>query len=485
MPVTCARHPVHTAWWQCPQCSKTLCTRCIVRKKGVNYQSKLDYFCPICDVQARDLELFRVIAPLWRRFPKFLAYPFSSRSSAALIIALALLATLFTRNGFFPAVMHFVMWSFIVKFAIEVLESTSLGRLQPPPMTEKTWVDGLPMAFKQVALYFALLLLMAYLIRAGGLWIIIPAIAGCAAILPAILMLLTINEKLVQALNPLMIIGLISRMGKSYLQLVCFLLLPLGAAAVLGYAADNHLPGWWQDFGISVAFNYATSVGYHMTGYVILQYHRRLEYPVDIENVIISFDPMGFHTVHRSDNQTRTPAACDLLITINQLIQKGELGKAIRQIEMHAKGAEINDLDLSERYLELLRAGKHHERFLAYAPHHLELLAKAGYNSKALSLYLECIRLDKNFVPQALILFKIAGWLDETGRNREAVYALNCLIKHHPQNTIVPKALYRVAQIFHEGLEDVERAKKVLTGLIKRYPDHEITAFAKNYLSGL
>jgi TolA-binding protein len=50
---------------------------------------------------------------------------------------------------------------------------------------------------------------------------------------------------------------------------------------------------------------------------------------------------------------------------------------------------------------------------------------------------------------------------------------------------MVPKALYRVAQIFHEGLKDVERAKKVLTGLIKRYPDHEITAFAKNYLSGL
>ena len=47
---------------------------------------------------------------------------------------------------------------------------------------------------------------------------------------------------------------------------------------------------------------------------------------------------------------------------------------------------------------------------------------------------------------------------------------------------MVPKALYRVAQIFHEGMKDAERSKKILAGLIQRFPDHEITPFARNYL---
>jgi tetratricopeptide (TPR) repeat protein len=485
MPATCARHPAHTAWWQCPRCFKTMCPLCIVRKKAANSVSRSLYFCPICNVETRELELCQVIAPLWKRLPKFLAYPFSTWSSASLILAPALLAAIFNRPGGFSDIMHFAMWSLTVKYAFEALAATASGRLQPPVLTEKTWTEYLPTAFKQIALYFALFLLYLFLVSRNGFWLAMPSMTACAAFLPAILMLLTVSENLLQALNPLMIIGLISRIGRSYLQLVCYLLPLVGMAGTLGYAAGNHLPVWCQVLVPAVVCNFATIVVYHMTGYVILQYHRGLDYPVDLENVITSLNPIGFQAVHRSDAQTRPAANDDLFTTINQLVQKGDVGNAIRQIEMLAKTAEISDLDLSERYLELLRYSGHRGRFLAYAPHHLELLAKASYHSKVLSLYLECIRLNKNFVPQALVLFKIAAWLDDTGKNREAVYALNCLIKHHPQNAMVPKALYRVAQIFHEGLQDVERAKKILAELIQKFPDHEITAFAKNYLSGL
>jgi Tetratricopeptide repeat len=485
MPATCARHPAHTAWWRCPRCFKTLCPRCIVRKESVNNQHQSLYFCPICDVEVRDLELLHVISPLWKRLPRALSYPVSTWSSASLIIGFALLAALFTQRGLLPAAIHFAMWSFIVKYAFKALRSTSSGHLHPPPLTEREWVHQLPMVFKQIALYFTLFLLIVFLVSKGIGWIAIPTLAAGAVFLPAILMLLTINEKLIQSLNPFMIIGLISRIGRSYFQLVGYLLLPVGLAVLFGPAVGDHLPAWCRIFMTALACNYATIIGYHMTGYVILRYHRRLDYPVDIENVIASLDPTGFHAVHYSGRQPPAEANDRLLVEINRLAQKGDLDEAIRQIEMRAKAAKIKDLDLSARYLELLRFARQHKRFLAYAPHHLELLAKAGYNSRASSLYLDCIRLDKNFVPQALILFKIAGWLDETGKNREAVYALNCLIKHHPQNTMVPKALYRVAQILHQGLQDVERAKRVLAGLIQRFPDHEITAFAKNYLSGL
>jgi hypothetical protein len=484
MHVSCARHPAQTAWWQCPRCLKTLCPLCIARTSEGSNRPKTQYFCPICGVEAHNLELSRVLAPLWKRLPKFLAYPFSAGSSALLVLALAVLSTMTALCGIFPAAVHFAVWSIAVVYAFATLKSTSSGSFQPPALTNKIWDGRLPTLIRQIIFYIAFYLIFLLLMDAAPRWVVVMAAAACTAVLPAVLILLSLDEKLFRALKPLHIIGLVGRIGRSYYQLCCFLLLLIGMVGVLGTVAGYHLPVWGRIFVAAVASNYATIVFYHMAGYVILQHHHRLGYPVDLENVLASLDRTGTAAGQGSEMQTRTTDD-DLLNTINRLVQKGDLKGAIRQIEMRAKAAQIDNLDLSQRYLELLRRDKHPRKFLTHAARHLELLAKSGYNAKALSLYMECIRIDKKFAPQALVLFKLAGWLDETGKSREAVYVLNCLIKHHPQNTMVPKALYRVAQIFHQGMKDAERSKKILTGLIQKFPDHEITIFAKNYLNGL
>jgi tetratricopeptide (TPR) repeat protein len=484
MSETCARHPAHRAWWQCPRCFKTLCQLCIARKsKGFNNSEKL-YFCPICDVEAENLPLSRILPPLWKRLPRLLAYPFSAGSSAVLAPALAFMATLFTHRGFFPAAVQFAFWSIAVTYAFAALKSTSSGSLRPPALTLRIWRAHLPMVLRQITLYTAIYLSFLFLAAEAHGWIAIAAAVLCASAFPAVLILLTVHESLIRALNPLRITRCISRTGGSYCQLCCALLLLIGIVTVIGIAIDSHLPGWFRIFALSAACNYATIIFYHMAGYVLLQYHQRLDYPVDLKSLFASLDRTGPGEGQVSAGQPRSTKE-DLLVAINRLDQNGDPAGAIRQIEMHAKAILTNDLDLSQRYLDLLRIVKNQRKFLDHASRHLELLAKSGYNSEALSLYMECIRLDKNFAPQALVLFKLAGWLDETGKSREAVYVLNCLIKYHPQNTMVPKALYRVAQIFHQGMKDAERSKKVLTGLIRRFPDHEITAFARNYLSGL
>ena len=481
MTVPCARHASQPAWWQCPRCSKTLCPLCIARRSEGSNSTEKRYLCPICGVEARNLELYRVLAPLWERLPRFLAYPFSSGSSALLAPALAFVSTLLAQCGIVPVAAYFAVWSVVAIYAFASLRSTSSGSLHPPPLTRKIWVGQLPTAIQQIAFYFALYLLFRLFIAEAHVGIVIAATAACILVLPAVLILLSINENLFRALKPLHIIGLIGRIGRSYCPLCCFLLLLIGLVVVPGIAAGAHLPGWARIFVTTAVCNYATIIFYHMAGYVILQYHHRLDYPVELENVLASLVRTG----PAAGQSYQTPPRAtddDLLATINRLTRKGDVKGAIRQIEMRAKAAQINDLDLSQRYLDLLRGGRHPGKFLTHAAHHLELLAKSGYNSKALSLYMECIRMDKNFAPQALVLFKLARWLEETGKSREAVYVLNCLIKHHPQNTMVPKALFRVAQIFHQGMKDAERSKKILTGLIQKFPDHEITAFARNYL---
>ena len=398
-----------------------------------------------------------------------------------MIPALALVTTLLAQCGFVPAAVYYAVWFIAAIYAFASLRSTASGSLHPPPLSQKTWEGQLPAFIRQIALFFAIYLVFRLFIAEAHIGIVIAATVACALGLPAVVMLLSIDTNLFRALKPHLIIGSIVRIDRSYYPLCCFLLLSIGLTVVLASVTGLHFPGWARIFVTAAFCNYATIIFYHMTGYVILLYHRRLGYSVDLENVLASLVRTGPAAGQSPELQSRATDD-DLLAAINRLMRKGDVKGAIRRIEMHAKTAQIDDLDLSQRYLELLRNNERPGKFLAHAAHHLELLAKSGYNSKALTLYMECIRMDKNFAPQALVLFKLAGWLEETGKSREAVYVLNCLIKYHPQNTMVPKALYRVAQIFHQGMKDAERSKKVLTGLIQKYPDHEITTFARNYL---
>jgi TolA-binding protein len=116
-----------------------------------------------------------------------------------------------------------------------------------------------------------------------------------------------------------------------------------------------------------------------------------------------------------------------------------------------------------------------------YAPRHLDLLVMAGEKARGMAFYQECITSgDLKASPAAL--FKIGSWFNEKGQAQTAVQALNTLVKNHPQDALIPKTCYRAAQILHEKLMNTEKAKKLLTALIAKYPDHEISGFARSYL---
>ena len=66
--------------------------------------------------------------------------------------------------------------------------------------------------------------------------------------------------------------------------------------------------------------------------------------------------------------------------------------------------------------------------------------------------------------------------------NLEAIGAFSKLTKAYPQDPLVPKSYFRAAQIFNDRLMNPEKAKKILNGLVKKYPDHDIIPFVQRYL---
>jgi len=112
-------------------------------------------------------------------------------------------------------------------------------------------------------------------------------------------------------------------------------------------------------------------------------------------------------------------------------------------------------------------------------------LTAENRKNKAIAVFTECRTADTSFVPTAAALFKLAGWLNETDKTKAAVAVYNMLAKSYPDNALVPKAYFRIAQIFHDRLMNKEQAKKALGLLLQKYPNHDIIPQAESFLARL
>ena len=161
------------------------------------------------------------------------------------------------------------------------------------------------------------------------------------------------------------------------------------------------------------------------------------------------------------------------------------LDEAIALIKQMTHDQGIKGINLSERYYNLLKMKKRTKELLKYGDKHLDLLVADNNKSKALQVYAECLKLKPDFLPSADALFKLGGWLNEGGKTKPALGIYNRLIKQYPQNPIIPKTYFRVAQIFHDRLMNTDKARKMLGALKSKYPEHDIIPHVENYLANI
>jgi tetratricopeptide (TPR) repeat protein len=145
----------------------------------------------------------------------------------------------------------------------------------------------------------------------------------------------------------------------------------------------------------------------------------------------------------------------------------------------------LASIEAHDRYFNLLKQKNNPEDVLVHGRTYLEKLIKAVEKSKSCNLYLECSKLDKLFTIESKYFLKLAGWLKQSGYFNEAIRAYSAFTKAYSQDPMIPNAYFRAAEIFNEQLNQKAKAKTILNGLIKKYPDHDIIPFAKNYLRGI
>ena len=473
MKTSCRYHPTKPAHWNCPECGVNYCPDCVtVRDKdGYNRGEKI-YLCPKCNAEVQWRGAANIIDPFWNRLPKFFTYPFSPQP-LILITVLSFAALLIAGTGIINSLMGVLIWGISLKYSYAALKLTAQGNLEPPPINAQTISDDFLQVFKQLIVYAVGWFIFIGLVFkggffAGGLFLVFALLAA-----PAVIILLVTTNSLLHALNPMMFIRLAIRIGWGYLLMLFFLMLLGGAPAVLGQFVISHLPASLHPLLFAFAKNFYTLISYHMMGYVILQYHEAIGYQVEYEN---------FRDPASQGGSGSDGAEGPILNEVNIMIQEGKLDEAIAFIQKATGENGFKNLALSERYLNLLKLKKRKKEFLAHATTHLDLLTRNNNRAEACRLYLQCAAIEPSFAPDPSSLFKIGGWLNESGKIKESVSAFNKLVKAYPNDRLVPKAYFRAAQVVHDRLMNPERAKRILTGLLQKYPDHEITPQIKTYL---
>jgi tetratricopeptide (TPR) repeat protein len=478
----CKYHPTQPAHWDCETCDNQFCNDCVKERilttSGI--QTGKMHLCPDCNLELKWIGAANLIEPFWTRLTKIFLYPFSAKP-LTLSLILSLLVSFFSWIPF----INLILSAILIKYAFSILNTTMHGNLNPPKIDTLFTTEDFGPVIKQWIMYVVIGIGGIFAFTKIGVIVGIVYIVIVSYSLPSMIMLLVTSEKLGHALNPVMFLGFAVKIGKGYLIMWLFLVLLLSAPGVLGYYIMKYLPGFSQKFLITFGENMYTFISYHLMGYVILQYHENIGHEIDYDN----FQENNSSQQDQQKNEEESDQSSEFLVDEQSeitghaelLSREGKLDEAIAYIKEATVESGITSLILLERYYNLLKMKKQNSDMVLQGNVYLHSLIKNSEKEKACQVYIDCATADKKFKPTSRDLLKVGSWLKQTNKIKASINAYSRLINFHPENPLVPKTYFILAQIYNEKMDNKIQAKKIINILIKKFPDHDILSHAKQY----
>lgn len=457
--IFCKYHPDKPASWVCRHCQITYCKSCIT-EKDTSMPS-----CPVCQRAMETLGSGNVITPFWQRIPKFFLYPLHS---TPLIVLLVFAAVQSLAAGHLIGLLLGLVTSVVfMKYAYLVLEQTSQGYLEPERLNASDLTEELELPFKQLLIVILIGVLYLYL-QSSGLWFLGALLT--AMLLPTSTMVLAVEHSFFKAINPMMLIGVINRVGIQYLTLCIFLFLLLtGSEISIGfiypYLPDLISPGvaWFIHM-------YFFLVMFNMMGYVLFQYHESLGYTPDAE-ILEQLDT------------TQSPNGNDSgMSDVTILYHEGKIEEAQERLTELIKETPGN-LRYRERMHKLLINTKNISALREFSGEYISRLMEEERPSEAQRVFSDCYNLDKSFkYGTGSQRHAMAELLHNNGQSRAALSLLSNLHKEQPEYEHIPEAYLLVAQILFESYNEDDKAKQILEFVKSKYPSHACLPKINEYL---
>lgn len=430
----CTYHPLAPATFSCAFCHTQSCDSCV--DEG---ERNTEPVCFACNRTVDFLGAVNQATPFWRRLEESFRYPLKPHS-LILIITVSLLGSLLTYAPL--GILWYLMLSgAFLKYSFSCLEQTARGLLVPPDISE-AYSGGMALLGNLL-----IMLLVAGFAVFGAYRYLGPQIAGLLTFLiivalPAIIIMYGMTESLVEALNPLNLLRLITAVGLPYGLLLAFILIMSASVGVvsqlIGYEyslLSNALQ--------SIVSNYYTVVMFHIMGYMIFQYQGELGFTAG--------EDFG-------EAKPPRPARDRLAAKISIKLKEGDYNEVVALFASALKKFP-GDKEFNRQNFEFFYAtGRGLE---SAASRYLGYLIRSGQEHQLVLIYKRVRQLQPNFRPDtAATRHQLAIACKESGDSLSAAKLLNGLHREFPKYARLVEAYELMANALDDVPHQGEAAKK-------------------------
>jgi hypothetical protein len=369
-------------------------------------------------------------------------------------------------HGIFALLFGAMWWLLAFKLASEALARAASGR-EDDEAFEVFASDG--NAVRQVMLGLGLIALGSLLHLFAPPAALYAFGAVLVLLLPAMVVIVVMEDSLLRAFDPRMWFGLLRRIGGEYLTLALQLAL-LAVAVVLALRVlPAGLPSALAEGVAHALVLYLMLVAYRALG-LLLDKHRDA---LELERDAPTERPAGV-----SREEIAAVAECDRLLVADQPAEAA----AVLDRLIRGRGATA---PVHARYRALLARLGDNDGLVRHARAYVATLLHLGKEREALALFLETKRADESFElddPQAL-----SDLIALAARNQQSQLAVSLyeeFARRFPRDRdLVPNGLAAARLMDRLGRED--DARQLLADLARRFPEHALASELQSALDAV
>ncbi|MCG8426452.1 MAG: energy-coupling factor transporter transmembrane protein EcfT [Chromatiales bacterium] len=400
------------------------------------------------------------ITPFWNRIPLFFLY---GLYPGPLFFAIGLgIVALFLSSWW----AYLILYAMATKYSMAALQQTARGKLEPPEMNSETLVNGYGLP---LTLFFIFLLYFSFLgslASSMGYFVTLIVYGLGVFLFPAMIICLGISESLTFSINPANLINLVRAIGWPYLALYGMIFSLGGAQSTLESFAladtdtDTMIAMW---LSINTIFSI---IGFHMMGYVAMQYHEELGEPEPDSD-------------SHENTSPRVMAGSPLL---DQFISEGNTAAATAELRALIQ-QDPENMELRRRLHNYALVTNQPDALKRNAKELMEQAVKCQKTVVATQVFSDCR--DQGLLchpDRADAHLPILKELRAQRRFKDAVALAKGFHTRFPDNEDTPAVYLELARVFSEDLQRDDLADQLLSFVLKHFAQHPVTVEAKQYL---
>ena len=443
----CRHHPATNGPWYCEDCELQFCDRCVYARHNQPIPG-----CLHCGKQLEFRPTQSDVVPFWSRLNDFFLYPFQVGPMA--VLGIAILASILVPPGFIAIGVSLFIVFLQFKYGFNVIAAMAEGEFQAPSLGETISGGGYDLVYKQFAIVFFMLILPGIVSTQLSPVLGVPLGIFFLLVLPMSTIVLARERSLSAALNPVILVTSVYRIGWAYLLVYLYLLIMFGSSLTFGELAYVYAGANAAQVITSASGYYFALVMYSLMGYMMYQYRHKLDAASTGLEMSVTPEP------DREDPR------------VHVLLQQGDYQRAMDLLANDWKSKKYPPT-LIEKYVKIARFTGAWDHLRESLSSILTELLKANSTVMIPRLLRDLIAAQPDFeIKNLQTAMQVAGAVRERGDSKLAVRLLQNQHKmtQHPEHQ--RKSLRLLADIMEQDLQktDVAASLREMAKKIKDPP---------------